>query len=53
MTVITTGGLLSDHPVMRTSLRVFVSSHALEHFIIDRLRRILVNVGSHSDDCIT
>jgi glucose/arabinose dehydrogenase len=29
------------------------SSHSLKHFIFDRTGRIFVNVGSHSDDCIT
>jgi hypothetical protein len=29
------------------------SSHALKHFIFDKTGRIFVNVGSHSDDCLT
>ncbi|WOH80470.1 PQQ-dependent sugar dehydrogenase [Bradyrhizobium sp. BEA-2-5] len=44
-------------PGRRTTLpdgtKVAESSHALKHFIFDRLGRIFVNVGSHSDDCIT
>ncbi|WP_409363287.1 PQQ-dependent sugar dehydrogenase [Bradyrhizobium sp. AUGA SZCCT0042] len=29
------------------------SSHSLKHFIFDKTGRIFVNVGSHSDNCIT
>ncbi|MGY3131200.1 glucose/arabinose dehydrogenase [Bradyrhizobium sp. USDA 4501] len=32
--------------------RIAESSHSLKHFIFDRLGRIFVNIGSHSDDCI-
>ncbi|WP_244626630.1 PQQ-dependent sugar dehydrogenase [Bradyrhizobium ivorense] len=33
--------------------KVTESSHPLKHFVFDRLGRIFVNIGSHSDDCIT
>lgn len=33
--------------------KVEESSHPLKHFIFDKTGRIFVNVGSHSDDCVT
>ncbi|MCA6103576.1 PQQ-dependent sugar dehydrogenase [Bradyrhizobium australafricanum] len=49
--------IIQDLPGRRVTLsdgaKVTDSSHPLKHFIFDRLGRIFVNVGSHSDDCIT
>lgn len=33
--------------------KVEESSHPLKHFVFDSTGRIFVNVGSHSDDCVT
>jgi glucose/arabinose dehydrogenase len=49
--------IIQGLPGRRTTLsdgtKVAESSHSLKHFIFDRTGRIFVNVGSHSDDCIT
>jgi len=49
--------IIHDLPGRRITLpdgtKVEESSHSLKHFIFDRTGRIFVNVGSHSDDCIT
>jgi len=29
------------------------SSHPLKHFIFDKAGRLFINIGSHSDDCVT
>jgi glucose/arabinose dehydrogenase len=41
------------HVTLSDGTKVNESSHSLKHFIFDRTGRIFVNVGSHSDDCIT
>ncbi|MDH2384386.1 PQQ-dependent sugar dehydrogenase [Bradyrhizobium sp. CER78] len=46
-------GLPGRRVTLSDGTKVTESSHPLKHFIFDRLGRIFVNVGSHSDDCIT
>jgi glucose/arabinose dehydrogenase len=46
-------GLPGRHVTLSDGTKVAESSHPLKHFVFDRLGRIFVNVGSHSDDCIT
>ncbi len=49
--------IVKDMPGRRTTLsdgtKVEESSHALKQFAFDRTGRIFVNVGSHSDGCVT
>ncbi|VIO79226.1 PQQ-dependent sugar dehydrogenase [Bradyrhizobium ivorense] len=46
-------GLPGRRITLPDGTKIAESSHSLKHFIFDRLGRIFVNVGSHSDDCIT
>ncbi|MGX1325413.1 glucose/arabinose dehydrogenase [Bradyrhizobium liaoningense] len=46
-------GLPGRRITLPDGTRITESSHSLKHFIFDRTGRIFVNIGSHSDDCIT
>lgn len=41
------------HPTLSDGTKVAASSHPLKQFVFDKTGRLFVNVGSHSDDCIT
>jgi len=41
------------HTTLADGTRVAASSHPLKEFVFDKTGRLFVNVGSHSDDCIT
>jgi glucose/arabinose dehydrogenase len=46
-------GLPGRRITLPDGTKIEESSHSLKHFIFDKTGRIFVNVGSHSDDCIT
>lgn len=46
-------GLPGRHITLPDGTKVAETSHPLKHFLFDRTGRLFVNVGSHSDDCIT
>ncbi|MFB9261704.1 PQQ-dependent sugar dehydrogenase [Bradyrhizobium erythrophlei] len=46
-------GLPGRRLTLPDGTKVTESSHSLKHFVFDRLGRVFVNIGSHSDDCIT
>ncbi|WP_198961072.1 PQQ-dependent sugar dehydrogenase [Bradyrhizobium sp. UFLA03-84] len=46
-------GLPGRRVTLSDGTKVTESSHPMKQFIFDRLGRIFLNVGSHSDDCIT
>jgi glucose/arabinose dehydrogenase len=46
-------GLPGRHITLPDGTKVAETSHPLKHFLFDRTGRLFINVGSHTDDCIT